>query len=608
MRKSLSAAIVLLTVLSMLLVLAPQGKAGSSETPLQVAEKAATWVISQAENGNPGYKWKGWGGFYNPTFCWGAAGVGTFLLGLYERTGNATYQSYAKGAGDWIVSKAIPAAGGYQWPHYDNDNPTYGWRTTAQENGAAGVGDFLLKLYKETGNATYLSYAEGAARWMMSMQTPQGYIYYGVSETGPSRGRDSMSATFMLHVGKEVGNNTYLKVAEDNAQYLINTAIVDNGGYKWINNALNHYEIADAYLVAAFLYETYESVGNLSYLQYANGAIQWVISQAIVDDSKAKWPINQGGTEYPIISSGGQGRELEKEFVGDVLLKGYAITHNATYLEYANKQAEWIISQGIPDSGGLKFPVLEGGTNFGSYTNARVYRFLLTVYSKTSSDNYLSAADQTLAWITQNAVQENNGYKWIYSGEYNPGFDGASGIGYNLISAMAAPSLILTPNTGFAATTVVGSGFSNDSEVTIAWDGSVIPTVPIHVMTDATGDFAAIISVPTQTAPGVHTVNATDDSGNWTTATFIVVDMKGPQGPQGDTGAQGLKGDNGTKGDTGLQGPTGQQGPKGDKGDTGPQGPAGSPAENQLVLIAFPTAASIIALCIAVVALLRKKT
>jgi hypothetical protein len=53
------------------------------------------------------------------------------------------------------------------------------------------------------------------------------------------------------------------------------------------------------------------------------------------------------------------------------------------------------------------------------------------------------------------------------------------------------------------------------------------------------------------------------------------------------------------------------QGPKGDKGDmgdTGPQGPAGSPGENQLVLIAFPTAASIIALCISVAALLRRKS
>lgn len=434
MKKTTTAITIVLLCLSMFSILTIQTKATPAESPLEVAEKAATWVISQAENGNPGYKWKGWGGFYNPTFQWGAAGIGTFLLKLYDTTGNATYRSYAKGAGDWIVSKAIPAAGGYQWPHYDNEN-TYGWRTTAQENGAAGVGEFLLKLYKETGNVTYLSYAEGAARWMMSMQTPQGYIYYGVSG-GEHVGRESMTATFMLHIGKETGNDSYVQIAKDNAEWLINTAVTENSGYKWIYEG--HYDIGGPYLAATFLYEMYESLGNISYLQYANGAIQWLISQATVDGNKAKWPASQGGTEYPIIITGGEGCELETEFVGDVLLKGYAITNNATYLEYANKQAEWIISQGIPDSGGIKFPEKEGGTSFWSYTNARVYRFLLTMYSKTSNDNYLSAADQTLAWITQNAVQENNGYKWSYSIEptpFVPGFDGASGIGYNLLTA-----------------------------------------------------------------------------------------------------------------------------------------------------------------------------
>jgi len=161
--------------------------------------------------------------------------------------------------------------------------------------------------------------------------------------------------------------------------------------------------------------------------------------------------------------------------------------------------------------------------------------------------------------------------------------------------SMAVNRVALMPSTGFASTTVSGSGFSGNSSVTITWDGITIPSIPNPTTTDATGSFVAMISIPTQTAPGTHTVNATDESGNWATATFTVVDMTGPQG------STGLQGQQGPKGDTGLQGSTGPQGPK---GDTGPQGPTG---ENQLVLIAFPTAASIVALCIAVVALLRRK-
>jgi Tol biopolymer transport system component len=158
------------------------------------------------------------------------------------------------------------------------------------------------------------------------------------------------------------------------------------------------------------------------------------------------------------------------------------------------------------------------------------------------------------------------------------------------------PHVTLTPSAGFASTTIAGSGFSNSSKITIAWDETIVPSIPSPVTTDANGSFTALISVPTQISPGSHVINASDDSGNWETATFTVVDMTGPQG------SAGLQGQQGPKGDTGLQGPTGLQG---QKGDTGPKGPTG---ETQLVLIAFPTAASILALCIAVVALLRKKS
>ena len=48
--------------------------------------------------------------------------------------------------------------------------------------------------------------------------------------------------------------------------------------------------------------------------------------------------------------------------------------------------------------------------------------------------------------------------------------------------------------------------------------------------------------------------------------------IKGPQGPKGDTGATGPQGPQGIQGETGPQGP---QGLKGDTGDTGPQGETG---------------------------------
>lgn len=56
------------------------------------------------------------------------------------------------------------------------------------------------------------------------------------------------------------------------------------------------------------------------------------------------------------------------------------------------------------------------------------------------------------------------------------------------------------------------------------------------------------------------------------------VNIKGPQGPQGDQGEQGprgLQGERGPQGPQGERGPQGETGPRGEQGPQGPQGPQG---------------------------------
>jgi hypothetical protein len=110
--------------------------------------------------------------------------------------------------------------------------------------------------------------------------------------------------------------------------------------------------------------------------------------------------------------------------------------------------------------------------------------------------------------------------------------------------------------------TVVGSGFSPNSRVSTTWDGTQIATVPSPLTTDANGDFTAIISVPTQNTPGNRTTKATDASRIEASATFTVINM-------------------------------------GSKGET---------RELSLVVDAFAIAVSIIAICLATITLLKKKT
>ena len=95
------------------------------------------------------------------------------------------------------------------------------------------------------------------------------------------------------------------------------------------------------------------------------------------------------------------------------------------------------------------------------------------------------------------------------------------------------PSINLTPNSGFTFCTVTGCGFAPNSKLTVKWDNMQTSTVPFTLTTDSWGNFTAIILVATPDEPGNHTIHVFDDWGNEASATFTVIDMTGPPGPQG---------------------------------------------------------------------------
>jgi hypothetical protein len=87
----------------------------------------------------------------------------------------------------------------------------------------------------------------------------------------------------------------------------------------------------------------------------------------------------------------------------------------------------------------------------------------------------------------------------------------------------ADPKLELEPTSGIAATTLIGSGFAPNSEISVTWDEITVHTVPSPLTTDGYGAFTAIISVLNQTAPGSYNITAVDETGNAAAATFEVV-------------------------------------------------------------------------------------
>ena len=137
-------------------------------------------------------------------------------------------------------------------------------------------------------------------------------------------------------------------------------------------------------------------------------------------------------------------------------------------------------------------------------------------------------------------------------------------------SQAGAGRITLSPTSGFSTVTVAGTGFYGGT-ITIYWDGKPVPTVPSPLDGSGTqfGEFTAIISVPTQTEPGEHTVTAVDQENTVAHATFIVVDLTGQDGPAGEQGPPG------ESGSAGEQGPPGEPGPAGEGGLPGEPGPAG---------------------------------
>ena len=83
------------------------------------------------------------------------------------------------------------------------------------------------------------------------------------------------------------------------------------------------------------------------------------------------------------------------------------------------------------------------------------------------------------------------------------------------------PRLELVPKTGISTTTLVGSGFAPSSQISVTWEGILIPTVPSQVISDGSGGFTCIVSALNQT-DGTYTIRATDETGNGAAATFTV--------------------------------------------------------------------------------------
>ncbi|MEU3605414.1 class IV lanthionine synthetase LanL [Streptomyces sp. NPDC035033] len=93
-------------------------------------------------------------------FAHGASGIGCFLLAAASVTGRPEHREAAVAAGELLVAHAVDVGGAAQWPAQAGDVPTAPYWC----HGSAGIGSFLVRLWRATGDDRYGDLARRAAR------------------------------------------------------------------------------------------------------------------------------------------------------------------------------------------------------------------------------------------------------------------------------------------------------------------------------------------------------------------------------------------------------------------------------------------------------------
>ncbi|MFB7514157.1 class IV lanthionine synthetase LanL [Streptomyces sp. NPDC056144] len=93
-------------------------------------------------------------------FAHGAAGIGCFLLEAAGITKNPEHRRLAVEAGELLAAQAVMVGGAAQWPAQAGDVPTAPYWC----HGSAGIGSFLVRLWRATGDDRFRDLAVGATR------------------------------------------------------------------------------------------------------------------------------------------------------------------------------------------------------------------------------------------------------------------------------------------------------------------------------------------------------------------------------------------------------------------------------------------------------------
>lgn len=304
-----------------------------------IALATLRWTFAQAENvGNtePVFRWQ-WnvgdsGSAYYMGMGEGAVGqVHTFAT-YYERlqgsdpelasqcqehiNGSLRYLDKVRAdlGGNDGDERALPETGVIDKAGDTNMNSGY-------LSGAAGTAFMYLKLYKVFGDDQYLAEADKLFSWLEDTENGpmvpfnDGSVAWKLA-IDPKGGGDPVLATGFeegsagigwtyLQAYKLTGNERYLTVARQAADWLTAMAVTDGNGITWHEDEAPAKPTVHANLnngaagIGMFLQDLSEASGDAKYHDLAQQALNWLIATAVHDQSSNMyWNDNDGEADY----------------------------------------------------------------------------------------------------------------------------------------------------------------------------------------------------------------------------------------------------------------------------------------------------------------------
>ncbi|KYK31995.1 MAG: hypothetical protein AYK22_00095 [Thermoplasmatales archaeon SG8-52-3] len=370
------------------------------------------WLIEKAISEAGGYKWpeKEDLPLYYTGLYVGAAGTGESFLNLYKTLSDTFYLEYASGAANWLLSVAVfENQNECKWPssQYATDY------CTDIIYGAAGIGLFLLQMYDLTNNIEYLNYSRYAGNWLINQAKPSGsgykwevsnncpYIYTGFSHGAAGIGY------FLAKLFEHTNNSQFLEYAKGAAQWLIDIAVTESGGCKWWSKEGDTPSYATGWChgpagTCLLFMKLYQITSENIYLTYAEMGSTWLISLAIPSEGGYKWPHYQGSPNYDTtICHGAAG-------IGDFFLRMSDLTNEGFYYDYAKGAAEWLKSVADTSAGDYRWATFGSYyTGFSTGTSG-IGLFFLRIYNPPDKPNLVCSGN--LNWVNVKPNSKIIGY------------------------------------------------------------------------------------------------------------------------------------------------------------------------------------------------------